>query len=151
MGIHDRDYARPARPGGSFGPLGGGKLTVVHWLVIINVAVFVLDNFRIPTGRTSYVGLPQIQVTLGRQYLENADRSVPMSVVKSSPQPVAPGVFAYPIVQTPQGATRPQLVGYEQFMQMPMLQGIGHFSTLKAFTHLELWRFITYQFLHANI
>ncbi len=143
MGIHDRDYARPARSSGSFGPLGGvggGGLTVVHWLVIINVAVFMLD-----------IVMPQIQVTLGRQFGDNVDRSIPMSVVKGSPQQVQPGIFAYPIVQIPPGGTRPELVGYEQYMPMPMLQGIGHFSTLKAFTHLELWRFITYQFLHANI
>ncbi len=140
MGIHDRDYARPPRPRGmGFGP-GGGPLTVVQWLIIINIAVFLLDMV-----------FPSIQVGLGREFLPTANQSLPATVLTSSPQQLAPGIYGYPIVQTRPGSIRPDLIGWQKYMAMPMLQGIGHFSTLKAFVHLELWRFITYQFLHANV
>jgi len=137
MGIYDREYARPSRP---VVPFGGGRLTVVHWLIIINVAVFFLDGI-----------LPTIQVGIGREFFATADRTQPATVLTNSPQVIKSSIYGYPIVQTRSGSMRPELVGWEKFMVMPMLQGIGHFSTLKAFTHLELWRFITYQFLHANI
>jgi membrane associated rhomboid family serine protease len=36
-------------------------------------------------------------------------------------------------------------------MRFLPLEGIGHFSALTAVVHLQIWRFITFQFLHANL
>src|SRR5690348_13816995 len=70
--------------------------SVTTWIIIINVAVFLLDRIF---GRPDYVtllfhGLP---------------------VARFSP-----------------------------------LEWWGHFSTATAIYHLQLWRFVTFQFLHAN-
>ncbi len=138
MGIYDRDYARADAPGARpRGVLGG--LNVVQWIILINVAVFVLGMV-----------MPRIQINLGRHLFENADPSAPMSIVTTAQQ-TPWGVPGNPIVQTQASTGRPEIVGFDLFETMPLLLGIGHFSTLKAFTHLEIWRFITYQFLHANL
>src|SRR2546423_2229853 len=34
---------------------------------------------------------------------------------------------------------------------MPPLEGLGHFSAYTAVEHLQLWRFVTFQFLHASL
>jgi membrane associated rhomboid family serine protease len=140
MGIHDRDYARAGAPRNAGGGIGA-RLTVVHWLIIINVAVFAFD-----------VLFPkQIHVGLGTAWVEGVDRSRPTFVDETSPQTLEPGLLGYRIVQQDPATGAPKVVGFERFTVMPVLQGIGHFSTLKAFTHLEIWRFLSYQFLHANV
>ena len=50
MGIHDRDYARPAQGGGFRGQFGGGmnrrrKWSVTTWLIIVCVFVYMFDPF----------------------------------------------------------------------------------------------------------
>ncbi len=35
-------------------------------------------------------------------------------------------------------------------MQMPLLDGLGHFSATLAIQQFQIWRLITFQFLHAN-
>jgi membrane associated rhomboid family serine protease len=71
--------------------------TVTRWLLVINVAVFVLDYFLI-----------RRQLTL----------------VDGNGQPM---------------------------VQLPLLAMYGHFSFGLAIGKLELWRFISYQFCHANL
>ena len=138
MGIHDRDYSRHSpRPIGPMFPRG---LTVVQWLIIINIAVFVVDRF-----------LPPIQVGMGQVWIQNANQDAPSRIDRTvQPQDLGNGMLGYPILQQVPNSGQVAVVGFERFRVMPLLQGIGHFSTLKAFTHLEIWRFITYQFLHAN-
>lgn len=83
MGFYDRPYAR-----GNYGQSTVGAMrmwSVTTWLIVINVAVFLLNSL----SRTD----------------------------------------AYPF---------------------GMLYELGYFSGTTAITHLELWRFITFQFLHAN-
>lgn len=41
--------------------------------------------------------------------------------------------------------------GVERFARMTLLDYWGHFSTAKVFFGLEVWRFVTFQFLHANV
>ncbi|MFU8828697.1 MAG: rhomboid family intramembrane serine protease [Phycisphaerales bacterium] len=36
------------------------------------------------------------------------------------------------------------------YQAFPPLRALGHFSTYTAFTELQFWRFITFQFLHGN-
>jgi membrane associated rhomboid family serine protease len=42
-------------------------------------------------------------------------------------------------------------VGSQKYAVMPVLYAWGHFSTALGFFKLHLWRFITFQFLHANL
>jgi len=42
-------------------------------------------------------------------------------------------------------------VGSVFFRPMRPLEAMGHFSTLHGFLGLQVWRLITYQFLHANV
>jgi membrane associated rhomboid family serine protease len=83
MGIYDRDYIRSS-PRGGFGSFS--MMTVTTWLIIINVAVFLLD----------------------------------------------------------------QMLGGNQFHVGP-LTALGCFAMPEAVQGLQFWRFITFQFLHANI
>jgi membrane associated rhomboid family serine protease len=95
MGIYDRDYVRT--PGGS--SIGQFRMLSANtWLIMINVAVFVLDL---------------ILYRLRIYY--------------------------------------PEQIGPNQYLALPPLQGMGQFSLYLAIGKLEIWRFITFQFLHANL
>jgi membrane associated rhomboid family serine protease len=95
MGIYDRDYVR--RPAGSaVGQLR--MLSATTWLIVINVAVFLLDL---------------VLLRLRIYY--------------------------------------PEQIGPNQYIAYPPLEGLGHFSLYLAVWKLEIWRFITFQFLHAGL
>lgn len=107
MGIHDRQYVRQdfGRGGGNPFPSGLSGMSgwsFNTWIIVINVAVFVLDN-------------------------------------------LLAGVSHYSIIlkdfQTGQSVQSPMLP----------LAYWGHFSTWEVFRNYEIWRFVTFQFLHANI
>jgi len=42
-------------------------------------------------------------------------------------------------------------IGIERLTPMPVVEALGHFSTGKGFFEMQFWRFITFQFLHADI
>jgi membrane associated rhomboid family serine protease len=153
MGISDRNYVR-------FGPRansGLGNLRVISfntWLIIANVLVFVLNNWVLSS--------PHFLVTtsMGSAYIAKAtpdqiSRGVVQNVVK--PDRFNPGWYYKPIVD-PQtlvidqnGRPGPMEIGGERFASMPLLESLGHFSTAKAFVPgFQVWRFITFQFLHYN-
>lgn len=100
MGIADRDYARQPPPRGGGAARGPALPPVTKWLIIINIAVFILD---------------QILASQGKGF------AVRMS-----------------------GGPNPAVIG------MPPIQAWGHFSTWLGFTNGQVWRFLTFQFLHAN-
>jgi len=101
MGINDRDYVRNERPRGGMGRgIGGGRgglgspsgWSFNTWLIVVNVAVFVLGGI------------------LMRPYLSE----------------------------------RTGLSGNWLFQW-------GHFSTMLGFRMMEVWRLVSFQFLHAGI
>ncbi len=93
MGIYDRDYYRTP----SSASVGRMRMwSVTTWLIVINVAVFVLDPIIHSAG-------------IGYNF---------------------PGEPGGPY---------------------PPLWGLGHFSLVLAIGHFEIWRFITFQFLHAGL
>ena len=99
MGIADRDYLRsPSSPTTTFG--SARMWSCNTWLIIVNVAVFVLDNILFRAGLVGYLRIPMEGGTLV--------------------QPMAP------------------------------LTCLGHFSAFTAIYHLQIWRFITFQFLHVS-
>src|SRR3954451_24488303 len=92
MGIYDRDYYRDSPRRGGFGVFSMASVTT--WLIVINVAVFFIDQMSI------------------RYRVDEAT--------------------GYVI-----GILRP-------------IQQWGAFSKLTAVDHFQVWRFFTFQFLHAN-
>ncbi len=52
------------------------------------------------------------------------------------------------VVGVPSGPAPPG--GNPPVMTMAPIAAYGHFSTIRAFTNGEVWRFITFQFLHAD-
>jgi len=152
MGIYDRDYARPddrgrIRPGPGVRVRLAG-LTAVHWLIIINCLVFAADHlmgarrvmWKVHMGTTVAANTPQ----------DVFDRARPNPDVilrdQDSPGGVASLPF-HPIIDPATGA----MVGKWYLQYMTPLAAIGHFSTYKGFIGLEVWRFVTFQFLHANL
>ena len=100
MGFADRDYFRqpPRRSAGISAAFGGRfeMLSITTWLIIINVAVFLLDRLT--------------------------ERTVLLTDVWGQ---------------------------YTQEVQQP-IQLFGEFTARSAIAHLQVWRFITFQFLHAG-
>lgn len=145
MGIYDRDYIRPdysghlgqrrARSPGAF----FRGLTAVQWLVIINIAIFVVD---------ALLGAQQVIVPahMGTILIENApaDTIVDRSVHMRDPNS---GMYFYPVRDAGTGA----VVGQWRFSPMTPMAAVGHFSTAKGFVALEVWRMITFQFLHGGV
>jgi rhomboid family protein len=97
MGLADRDYYRTPPPGQvNFRAVPRGW-SFTTWLIIINVAVFVIDGLLAARGIGVRVRIRNMIVAL------------------------------------------------------PPLEAWGHFSAATAIKGLQLWRFITFQFLHAGV
>lgn len=106
MGIYDRQYVREDHGGGSPFPSGMAAMSgwsFNTWLIILNVAVFVLDALLAPA-------------------------------------------FAQNLLLGVNAAT-----GEPVFQPMAPLAYFGHFSTTTALVHFQVWRFLTFQFLHASV
>ncbi len=168
MGIYDRDYYRDERgrrgaPGGLGGLAGGAGfmrlrfLSFNAWIIIACTAVFLLDmtlasqgvpvyqqssrSERVPLDREVYESTPQgeqIFLYVGQggrtARVERSDLNANMRAVSSH-------------VYDRQTGNR---IGSDLFFVMTPIQAYGHFSTAKGFFGLEVWRLISFQFLHAN-
>jgi membrane associated rhomboid family serine protease len=103
MGFQDRDYYREPRGSGRGAVFGGMSMwSVTTWLIVINIAVFILDRVL---ERMGVLGLIPIGIEGHQIYARRA----------------------------------------------LLLESLGNFSTYSAIFHLQVWRFLTFQFLHANI
>lgn len=145
MGLYDRDYARAGSertPGLSATlPRMLSGLSFISWLIIVNVAVFVLDILIASQGG-------RVAVWMGDYYVQGVNPSAIQTVVPKPPAQAPPGLSArLPIIES---ATRRQ-VGERRYVWMPPLQAVGHFSTARGFFGIEVWRLLTFQFLHADI
>jgi membrane associated rhomboid family serine protease len=141
MGIYDRDYygkgseSRGYGGGGGFG-LGGFRFMSVNgWLIAINIGIFILGMMLAPTARPVLIDVAV-----------HPDAVAPVHEVEPPPARLAPGTGA----QRPIIDARGRAVGSSTYMGMDPLMQWGHFSTGRGFLGLEVWRFITFQFLHAN-
>jgi membrane associated rhomboid family serine protease len=104
MGIYDRDYYRDAPPRGGFGYFNAWSVTT--WLIVANVAVFVLDG-----------------------------------LLRRASHPAIDPDLLYD----------PAAVRYlRDLFTMGPLERWGYFSTDAAITHGQVWRFLSFQFLHAS-
>lgn len=119
----------------------------VTWLIVINIAVFAIDGVM-----SRFVTFPTI-----------AQRAVPLPGVAE--QGYTPGKMLVARPKNggviPPGASQRAPVmtreddkiqyGETSLTYRPPLQAVGIFSTYTAFKNLEIWRFLTFQFLHANL
>lgn len=141
MGLDDRDYARfgPRSPSG----LGNVRVVSVNtWLIVINIAVFILNNVLFHAV--------QVPVNTQRGFLPDVTAEQVNRAQRTPPFDRRDGTLEYRFVDlyAPGG---PREIGFERFRPMPLLDAIGHFSTGKFWSEGQVWRLITFQFLHANI
>lgn len=157
MGIQDRAYYRDKPPPGAASSLGRTRAWSVNtWLIVINIAVFVLQivltTVRVPVYQGANYFVSELPGTLRvTQDYFVGDRPVP------SLRDVNPGAL---VTRRLIDGETGQLVGVQRYAIMDPLTAFGHFSTGKgafAVDHrgvvlgLEVWRLVTFQFLHANI
>jgi membrane associated rhomboid family serine protease len=152
MGTSDRQYVRVGPRANS----GLGNLRVISfntWLIILNVAVFVLNNLVLSAPSL------QVHTSMGQAYAPSATseqirRAVVQDVIK--PDPNNPGWFYKPIidrdyVDPATGLSFSVEIGRDRFAYMGVIESFGHFSTAKAFVPgFQVWRFLSFQFLHYN-
>jgi membrane associated rhomboid family serine protease len=132
MGIQDRDYYKDnPRPTG--GLTGAGSMAshlgqmrlwrVATWLIAINVAVFVIDAILAGAG-VRFIHL--IATVDGQTWRE-----------------------LFPLVSQVENLPRDRQYVVQQPMQL--IERWGYFSVTTALAGLQVWRWITFQFLHAGI
>lgn len=156
--------------GGRFGGGGGNFFQRMRewpfntWLIVVNVAVFVIF------GVFFYNPKNDVTIGWGREYFTNVLPAViDRGVVVPGPRerhPTLPNVTFNRIVdpqdvlKTDDGTivleknTREpiqRVIGRQRFMTERPDQAFGHFSTGKGFMEFEVWRVLTFQFLHANM
>lgn len=151
MGIHDRDYYRPSeRPSARRAPTR--PFTVTGWLIALCSAVFVASAF-----------LPAVAVPMRTQLLPGVVAG-DLSKFKATEFKSSPIEWT----RTKGGDQVGRSIVYlgtapkaeREYVLQPLLTAWGYFSTAKALPYedpltgwggLQVWRFITFQFLHANL
>jgi membrane associated rhomboid family serine protease len=168
MALHDRDYARaePPRAGG-FRRASGWSITT--WIIVLCAAVFALDGF-----------LPLREVEVRTELLPGVDPAE-VAKVRADEFTFGPNVVSQQALPPQyrqllrRDASMPQIEGLESQQAVYLggravavrqnrlekqLASHGFFSTAKAlatrdpvfgWTGFEVWRFVTFQFLHANL
>jgi membrane associated rhomboid family serine protease len=152
MGIHDREYYGRNRPGGYSTSGFGGRFRFMSfngWLIIINVGIFLLGVMLVQVSRPVLV-----------EVLLNPATAGVIRPLSAPPPQLAPGrEVRIPLyegrLEVRDGTTvflpdSLNPVGSQAYVGMDPLMEYGHFSTGRGFFGLEVWRFITFQFLHAN-
>ena len=150
MGIAERSYSRdePTRGGGAFRFRGVSAWSITTWIIAINVAVFVIDAFLSQHGLPVYRSDTKLVEVLPAQ----TDESEAYFALDQLGRPVEPsprvvGTLVHKLVLE-RGTTR--LVATRDFVVRPPLEALGHFSTYRGFGRLEVWRLVTFQFLHDH-
>lgn len=158
MGLADREYIKDD---GGAGPLDRARgWSANTWLIVINIAIFAAMALF---GRSA----PVLVVASSGSWDENLYQLYPR-LIEANGQLLPEG-------QTPQfdhvyyrtlmdrqksaQAGRPVLVPDEkaerpvvavQYVVADAAKAYGHFSTYTGFVQLQVWRLVTFQFLHEN-
>ena len=152
MALADRDYyrssTRTGRPRRRPGALA--LISANTWLIIINVAVFLVGNVLL--------GRQAIYLESGIEWLaDSTDAQRSQARVQTEAtykHPTRPAdVFFHPVYlvgTAPDGQPVGVVIGRQILQKMPLLDGLGHFSTGRLLKRWEVWRVVTFQFLHAN-
>lgn len=113
-------------------------LSVTTWLIIVNLGIFFLGQIAPVPHDFVYGYIPASNVT--PDVLAHAHEQRPPGVVAGEP-------WFKRVVDPKTG----RLVKIEQVRSYPLLEGFGHFSLFMGFwPRMEVWRVITFQFIHAN-
>ncbi len=148
MGIAERDYSRGRPPGGGVGSRLR-LLSVTAWLLIINITVFVIGGFMTNSGvpvsvAHEVISGKSLEGALAEdQYLTTGGQPVSADAIRTGTGAMVMRRLVDPKTGEP--------VGREIFQIMAPLTAYGHFSTTKGFLRLEVWRLVTFQFLHASM
>jgi membrane associated rhomboid family serine protease len=147
MGIHDRTYYRPQAPGPR--PTLRPGWSVTTWIIAVCAAVFVVDGFL------GWTMEPVRSVPLPGVTAEQIARIDRKEITVLAPQgPSAGGLVGVAV------AGSGNAVAEVEFRLQRRLAEVGYFSTARAIYSddpvlgvrgFEVWRFITFQFLHANL
>jgi membrane associated rhomboid family serine protease len=146
MGLADRDYLRDANRASTRAVRGPGW-SVTTWLIVLCAAVFVIDGF-LPKSlnmiRNDLDLNPQLRQLRPENFVVTEFRQVgPAQVerfvlLKENNLPVGKQVFEQ----------RPLL---QSFLQFTTAQALIYFSPSTGVEGGQFWRFIGFQFLHANL
>jgi len=165
MGLHDRDYLRaappPRRGPGRAAGLAGPGWSVTTWIIVVTSAIFFIDRLLPPSLA------PKGTYTVLNEELAARWAAVPEEQkVYGAPQPMGGWTVGVTEswrgpVATPRGtveATVPVLV--RLYDRVPPIQKWLQFTTGQALIYrsptlglvgFEAWRFIGYEFLHADV
>ncbi len=162
MGIYDRDYYKDDR-GRTGGGAGGGlvrirMLSVTGWLIIINITIFVVQmgmtNIGVPVPVANQFNDPNVTeaqfdrlVIEDDPFLADGQRLTNDRDIEIASKRVGV-VLKHRLVDV--GSNPPQVVGAANYMVMDPLTAYGHFSTSTGFMKLEVWRLLSFQFLHGG-
>lgn len=144
MGLSDRDYAR--RSTGAAHARGPGW-SVTTWLIVLCVGVFVVDGFLPPARVMDRNDLEQNPVL--RQL--RPDNFAFSEYRRTGPDRVERFVLL---------KQNNLIVGKQVFREVPPLQKFLQFTTAQALMYFspstgleggQFWRFLGFQFLHANL
>ncbi|MFZ2874742.1 MAG: rhomboid family intramembrane serine protease [Phycisphaerales bacterium] len=151
MGIYDRDYVfrKPARMGRP------GLFSVNTWIILVNAAVFfggfMFKNLSVPVYVDTRVADASVPATV-RLEPTGPYRAISGSGVVGPPASVkelhTPGAeLARAVVRAD---NKDPVQGVARYRVEFPFHAYGHFSTYTLFK-LEVWRAVTFQFLHASI
>lgn len=157
MGAYDRDYWRsdPTLQTRSIG--GGMKWSATTWLIVACVLIFVLDGFL---PRQWVVTESKWQPGLSDEVQQKIlDGSIPTRTLVPEEDPNKVAVVQQPVyAQQPNGQV--ELIAVNTLQSTPFIQKWLYFSTSTALystipgvgtSALQVWRFIGFQFCHANL
>ena len=147
MGIYDREYIRVG-PRASSG-LGGLRFISFNtWLILLNVGVYLLGVMLAQRPLPVYFETRlRVAVPVADLVEERTFRNAAGSPVTSMAGARAGRDEVYKQVAS---RSTGEVVGVNVYMIQEPLTALGHFSTARAFFGLELWRFVTFQFLHGG-
>jgi membrane associated rhomboid family serine protease len=141
MGLAERQYGwEPERANPVFGRLRFWSVNT--WIIAINVAVFVVGAFLVRPGVPLLVSVRGPAEAVEQREFFRTDGGSPVNPSEMDPGTVLTRILVDPVSNQPTGQSF-------YSVQRP-LEGWGHFSTANVLGG-QVWRFITFQFLHANL
>lgn len=146
MGLAERQYSTD--DGGTSRMFGKWNFWSVNtWIIAVNVAVFVLGTLFTRPGVPMLQYVKMFGTPASGSTVEEARFFLPNGEEATTKTQASPGqILVRPVVD----AKSKELVGQSVYDVQPPLEAYGHFSTDRIL-RMEVWRFITFQFLHANI
>lgn len=166
MGIYDRDYSRAGSGSVQASPFAFRGWSVNTWLIVVCTAVFMLNALlprtAIPNGPWQPIS-DQIGEVNERSLTRGDIKSLqyrPIMGKNKEGQTVQVAAEAFAPIYMKLDDGKSVQVGRQPVMIDGWLFKWGYFSTARAlvswdstigFIGFEFWRFITFQFLHANL